>query len=259
MDPSLKEAFLVKWEKYFGGAELPIIFFYAHNPGTITRVKPSKAEHRCVIADINRVRKGRSLAFDAGSMGCFGGSKYLGFTEGFRPNFEYFLSCGLPGVVEGERYKKTPDIVKRVMNDAPPFRAPGPFIVFKRWDALEPDDNPDVVIFFAPPDVLSGLFTLANFDEVEPNGVFAPFGAGCSTIVMHPYLEKTAERPRAVLGMFDVSARPWVPAATLTIAIPINKFERMAANMDESFLVKESWKKVRRRIVSALKSSNQGK
>lgn len=253
MDLLWKEKFLEKWAKYFGGAELPLTFFYTDSPGTITVAKPPKVEHRCVIADISRVRKGRSLAFDAASIGCFGGSKYLGFTEGYRHNFEYFLSCGLPGEMAGERYKKTPDMVRQVMANMPKFTAPGKFIVFKRWDKLEPVDHPDVVIFFALPDVLSGIFTLANFDEIESNGVIAPFGAGCSTVVMHPYLEKTAKRPRAVLGMFDVSARPCVPAGTLTIAIPINKFERMVANMDESFLTVDSWKKVRRRIVSLQK------
>lgn len=28
------------------------------------------------------------------------------------PNFEYFLSCGIPGKLEGERYKKTPELVR---------------------------------------------------------------------------------------------------------------------------------------------------
>jgi len=52
----------------------------------------------------------------------------------------------------------------------PPFTAPAPFVVFKRWDKLAESDRPDVVIFFARPDVLSGLFTLANYDEAEANG-----------------------------------------------------------------------------------------
>ena len=253
MDMATKEKFIKLWEKYFGKAELPVVFFYTDTPVGVTRVKPPKLEHKCVIADIARARKGASVAFDVAAVGCFGGKKYLGFTEGFRPDFEYFLSYGIPGEMEGERYKKSPDIVKEVMKNVPKFKAPGQYIAFKRWDKIEKTDKPDVVIFFAPPDILSGIFTLMNFDEVEPNGVFAPFAAGCSTIVTHPYLEKSAKRPRAVLGMFDVSARPCVPDTTLTIAIPINKFERMVTNMEESFLTTESWKKVRRRIVKAEK------
>jgi len=53
--------------------------------------------------------------------------------------------------------------------------------------------------------------------------------------------------------MFDVSARPSVPGNTLTIAIPMNKFEKMIDNMEESFLITKSWAKVRRRITKAQK------
>jgi len=101
-----------------------------------------------------------------------------------------------------------------------------------------------VIIFFATPDVLSGLFTLANFDAPQPNGVIAPFGAGCATIVDYPYKELKSSEPRAVLGMFDVSARPCVPSTVLTFAVPWPKYVRMVDNMRESFLVTKSWNKV---------------
>jgi hypothetical protein len=52
--------------------------------------------------------------------------------------------------------------------------------------------------------------------------------------------------------MFDVSARPFVPAGTLSFAVPIKKFLTMVANMEESFLITQSWDKVRRRIASAV-------
>jgi hypothetical protein len=48
--------------------------------------------------------------------------------------------------------------------------------------------------------------------------------------------------------MFDVSARPFVPKEMLTLAVPMNKFERMIENMDESFLITPSWDKVKKRI-----------
>ncbi|MBW2029019.1 MAG: DUF169 domain-containing protein [Deltaproteobacteria bacterium] len=95
---------------------------------------------------------------------------------------------------------------------------------------------------------MEGLFTLANFDEAEQNGVIAPFSSGCVSIVHYPYLEKTADRPRAVLGIFDVSARPFVPSERLTFSVPINKFCSMVYNMAESFLITGSWDKVRGRI-----------
>jgi hypothetical protein len=37
--------------------------------------------------------------------------------------------------------------------------------------------------------------------------------------------------------MFDVSARPYAPARTLTFAVPMRRFEQMVRNMDERLLM----------------------
>jgi len=116
-----------------------------------------------------------------------------------------------------------------------------------------------VVIFYASPDVLSGLFTLAGFEETGRESVIAPFGAGCGSIVLYPYLEKDRDRPRAVLGMFDVSARPYVPKEILSFSLPMNKFRSMVTNMEESFLITKSWAKLRKRIKGACESTMSGK
>jgi len=247
MDMHLKQKFSSLWEKYFDNAELPITFYYTDEEGHAELVKPGTVP-RCVIGALSNVRRGKPLSFNAESIGCFGGKRYLGFAEKLMPNFEYFLSCGIPGQLEGERYKKSPGLVKEMMKLSPSFRAPSRYIVFKRWDNLSEQDEPSAVIFFAQPDVLSGLFTLANFDEVEPYGVVAPMGSGCGLTVQYPYLEKNKEHQRGFIGMFDVSARPYVPENVLTFAVPMEKFVGMVENMEESFLITESWSKVQRRI-----------
>jgi uncharacterized protein (DUF169 family) len=252
MDMQLKKKFIELWKKYFNDCELPITFYYTDEEGHAELVKPDSVS-RCVIGAVSNTRRGTSYCFNIESIGCFGGKRYLGFTDKIRPNFEYFLSGGIPGELEGERYKKTPELVKELMEKIPKFKAPAQYIVFKRWDMLEEQDNPEVVIFFAKPDVLSGLFTLAGFDMAEPNGVISPFGAGCATIVQYPYLEKDSENPRGVLGMFDVSARPHVPENMLTFSVPMNKFVAMVENMEESFLITGSWKMVQKRIASSRK------
>jgi uncharacterized protein (DUF169 family) len=247
MDLKFKEDFIALWRRFFNDTELPLAFYYTNEEGPAELAK-SGSVPRCVIAAISLAREGRALCFDVESVGCFGGKRYLGFREEVSRDFEYFLSCGIPGKLEGERYKKTPEIVARSVKLAPPFKAPARFIVFKRWDLLEESDEPDVVIFFAVPDVLSGLFTLAGFDEAEPNIVFTPFGSGCSSIVQYPYLERVSTHPRAVIGLFDVSARPYIPSSTLSFSVPMPKFERMVQNMEEGFLVTNSWKSVQKRI-----------
>jgi len=247
VDIEIKKKFSALWKKYFDGAELPIAFYYTGEEGHVDLAKPGSVP-RCVIGALANVRRGSSICFNADSIGCFGGKRYLGFAEKVMPNFEYFLSCGIPGKLEGERYKKSPELVREGLKYSPAFKAPARFIVFKRWDMLEGSDDPEVVIFFAQPDVLSGLFTLANFDEAEPNAVFTPHGSGCAAIVQHPYLERDSSRPRGVIGMFDISARPHVPKNALTFSVLMNKFLRMIENMEKSFLITNSWEKVRKRI-----------
>ena len=248
MDAKLRQEFPRLWSKYFGGAELPITYFYTDDTG------PSAATagklDRCVVANLGRVRRGETVRFSAGGIGCPGGKRYLGYASDLRPGFEFFLSCGIPGKMEGERYKKSPELVREIMRDAPQLAAPGRFIVFKRWDMLDTGDNPEVVIFIAGPDTLAGLFTLASFDVAEPSGVIAPFSAGCGSIVLYPYLERTSAAPRCVIGMFDPSARPYVGADELSFAVPLGKFERMVANMEESFLITPTWETIRRRIAA---------
>jgi hypothetical protein len=247
MDLALKEKFLTLWKKYFNNAALPITFYYTDAAGHAGAVKPGSVP-RCIIGALVKVRGGQSFSFDADAVGCAGGKRYLGFAETLMPDFEYFLSCGIPGKLEGERYKKTPEMVKEYLKHAPAVPAPGRYIVFKRWDRLEETDSPEVVICFAEPDVLAGLFTLASYDETEQNMVIAPFGSGCASIVQYPYLEVKSPQPRAVIGLFDVSARPFVPPHVLTFAAPLSKFARMINNMEESFLITPSWAKVQKRI-----------
>jgi uncharacterized protein (DUF169 family) len=244
---TIKRRFLDRWEAYFPGAELPIVLRY-----TDQEIPPDRATSRdrshCLICNLAPVREGMTQHFGARTIRCGGARRYLGFEPEMRPEFPYFLSCGIPGEVEGERYKRSPELVERYLESQPFFEAPGRTVTFKRWDKLDGDPPPDIVIFFAKPDVLSGLFTLANFDEADPEAVIAPFGSGCSSIVYHPYQELHSEHPRAVLGMFDVSARPCVSPNLLTFAVPWPKFTDMVDQMDESFLITDSWRRVRSRI-----------
>jgi len=246
MKTKLRDQFIVLWKKYFGDAELPITFYYTTGDGGAERAEKPKGRS-CLICELAKVRSGRSLVYNINTLACGGARRYLGYTERMRPGFEYFLSCG-NDQMEGERYIRTPEMVKVFMKNQKTLPIEGKNIVFKRWDNLTLNDEPDVVIFFAGPDVLSGLFTLANFDQAEPNGTITPFGAGCGTIVHYPYLESMSERQRAVIGMFDPSARPCVPEDVLTFSVPMKRFEKMIGYMKESFLITETWTTVRNRI-----------
>jgi hypothetical protein len=247
MDLKIKEKFLTKWQQYFGSSELPITCYYGDDKGTAEKVKQTE-KFSCLIGELARVRKGQSLAYDETSFGCHGAKRQLGFEDKVMPGMEFFLSCGIPGKMEGERYHKSPELALEVLKGQHKLKINGKKLIFKRWDNLTETDDPELVIFFAKPDVLSGLFTLANFDQTEPNVTFSPFGSGCASIINFPYVEKDSARPRAVVGMFDPSARLFVHSDILTFSVPMLKLVKMIDYMDESFLITGAWKNVLKRI-----------
>ena len=195
----------------------------------------------------NARKKGKTVYFDKDHFGCPGGAYYMGLRESARPNLEYFLSCGIPGEMEGERYIKTPELARKFIGMRKPRPAPASYCVFKPIEQFQGEEKPEVVTFFVPPDILSGLFTLTGYSLESMEAVNTPFGSGCSTILTYPLKEAEKEQPHAILGMFDVSARPMVERDVLTLSMPFSVFLKLLENVSGSFLGTESWKKVRER------------
>lgn len=239
------------WNQFrvaLGLRESPLGIYYTNDkPEGVT---PKTGIHMCMIGLLQNARKkGETVYFDKDHFGCPGGAYYMGFLESPRPNLEYFLSCGIPGAMEGERYIKTPELAKKFIESRKPRQAPAPYCVFKPIERFRDEEEPEVVAFFVPPDILSGLFTLAGYALENLDAVNTPFGSGCSTILTYPLKEAKKEQPRAILGMFDVSARPMVERDILTLAMPYSIFLRLIENVSGSFLETESWKKLQQRII----------
>ena len=203
----------------------------------------------CIVALAYHASTGKPAAFDKDTYGCPGAGRFLGFKFEVRQYFAEFLSCGVEGVIEGERYIKTPELAKIKIGRQRLRPAPARYAVFSPLDRLPDGVDPEVIIFFVPPDVLSGLVVLADYDNERPDGnTIVRFSSGCGSIVAEPLAELASDTPRAVLGMFDPSARPQVPRDVLTLAIPRPLFLRMADNIDGSFLQTETWQVIKKRI-----------
>ncbi|MFZ4399103.1 MAG: DUF169 domain-containing protein [Bacteroidales bacterium] len=247
MNEILKSSFIIRWKKYFGDANLPIALFYSDD---LHHAEPARKfeGHHCMIADFSMVFRGKAMAFNAENIGCGGGLKYCGFADELRPGFEYFLSYGIEGKMEGERYKKDPETVLELMKNTHPLKASAKWLIAKPFEMLDEEDHPEVILFFANADVLAGLFTLANYDRTDHYGVKIPFSAGCGSVVQYPLIENQKENPDCILGMFDSSARPYIQPGMLSFAIPMKRFETLVSYMDESFLITETWKTVKKRI-----------
>jgi len=231
----------------FGMAEYPVLFRYTDSLPEGTMLPP-EATRICVFALLAKTRaEGRPLALSASQYGCAGGGYYLGFLDQPREGIEYFLSCGIAGKMEGERYLKTPELARAYFARLPGRQAPKRYALFTRADMPHLPDDPEVVIFFASPDLIAGLHFLASFDRND-DAVTTPFSSGCGAIVTLPLAEGERTDPRAVMGLFDPSARPYVEKNLLTFALPYVLFNRMAGNIPESFLSTGTWGKIRKRI-----------
>jgi uncharacterized protein (DUF169 family) len=238
------------WRQFretLGFKEPPLGIYYTNDkPEGIT---PKEGISGCMVGLLQNARKrGETVYFDKSHFGCPGGAYYMGFREIPRPNIEYFLSCGIEGEMEGERYIKTPGLAREYFARMKPRPAPAAYCVFKAIDQFKPDEKPEVVCFFVPPDILSGLVTLANYALERTDAVFSQFASGCGTLLTYPLKEAQQENPRPVLGMFDVSARPMVEKDILTLAMPYSVFLKLLESVKGSFLETESWRKVLNRI-----------
>ena len=210
----------------------------------------------CVISMLTAAAKGKTACFSRETCGCSGGRTGLGFGESyadFPGGIEYFLSTGRgEGHREGEAYKKTPELARTFIGQLPVTDIPYTYVVFKPLSLADPaKDALQLVVFYANPDQLSALVVLANYGRPGGDNVTIPFGAGCHTICLIPQNESKKDAPRAVVGMTDISSRPFVDPDVLSFTVPFSMFLEMESNITGSFLEKESWHKVRDRIADA--------
>ncbi len=246
MDLEIKKSFLEKWGKYFPGSELPIACYFADEMGDAefaNAPRPNKSGYTCIYAQLAPVRNGRTRAFNAKNLGCFGARATLGFEKNeISDEIIDFL-------VNVERYKKSPEHVRRMFELSSPRQASGEYILFKRWDMLGERDDPQVVFFLDNADTIAGLHALANFDTMTPHGVVAPFGSGCDSLLLYAFRELDSKEPKAVLSAMDPSMRNCVKPHLLGFSASWPKFMSMLENMDDSFLATESWKRIKARVI----------
>ena len=104
-------------------------------------------------------------------------------------------------------------------------------------------------MFYATPDMLSGLCGWAFFDINEPDAVVARFGSGCSTVVSMTIVENARHGHRCFLGLFDPSVRPWVGKDELSFTVPMSRFTAMLDTMRDCFLFgSHAWERVKNRM-----------
>lgn len=234
------QTFLQKYKEAFGDtAPLPIAFGYSDVPEAEVKKIP-----RCIIGNIRKVCDGESLTLSKENVTCGGGGLYTAFAP-MQERIPVFVS-------ETEHYKQTPEQVKEYIESLGIHPAEKPYMNFVRMDRISSLDDVEGILFFATPDVLSGLCSWAFYDNNDEDAVTAKFASGCCSIMTFATRENRNKGRRCFIGMLDPSARPLVPANELSFVIPTCRFREMVQTMEDSALFRKAYSIVRKRIVGEI-------
>lgn len=234
------QTFLQKYKEAFGDtAPLPIAFGYSDVPEAEVKKIP-----RCIIVNIRKVCDGESLTLSKENVTCGGGGLYTAFAP-MQERIPVFVS-------ETEHYKQTPEQVKEYIEGLDIHPAEKPYLNFVRMDRISSLDDVEGILFFATPDVLSGLCSWAFYDNNDENAVTAKFASGCCSIVTFAARENRRNGRSCFIGLLDPSARPLIPANELSFVIPTCRFREMVQTMEDSALFRKAYSIVRKRIVGEI-------
>ncbi|RPI27359.1 MAG: hypothetical protein EHM61_08705 [Acidobacteria bacterium] len=234
----------------------------------------SRGKWGCVMSLFGTVaQRGRTAAFSRETFGCWGGgvglgfgNAYLGFPGGL-DGFCGFLSDGneksekgravaeqcaswMRGelreeFLHGEGYRKNPELVQQWVASLPLTDVPTRYVVFKQLPHLTAEERPVSIVFLANPDQMSALVVMANYARPGGENAVIPHAAGCQSIGIFTYRETEASKPRAVVGLNDISARRQLRRLgkdLVTVSVPLALYQEMEANVAGSFLEKEQWR-----------------
>jgi hypothetical protein len=140
------KTFIGNFKEAFGETvELPVAFWYSNSPVADNMEKING----CFFKAFETLKKGESIAFSLETLGCMGGKYYTGFSE-MNPKIPDFVSLR-------EKYKKTPGMVMEFVKDLGVPLAEKKYLNISPVNQIDSFDNILGIVFFASPDVLSGL------------------------------------------------------------------------------------------------------
>lgn len=230
------QEFIDNLKNAFGDIELPIAFWYSTTPKVVPIPVPG-----CYLKSLKKAREGVAVSFDSDTIKCSGGKVYAGYIEipEFLPNF----------VANKEHYKESPEMVVDFIDKIGLLNMQGQYLNFARIDQLDSFDHIEGLLFFATPDILSGLVAWTQYDTNDVNAVSVPFGSGCSSTIACVLTENRKGGKRTFLGMFDPSARPTIEENMLSFSIPMSRFSEMYYTINKCCLNDtHGWSKIKNRI-----------
>jgi uncharacterized protein (DUF169 family) len=226
---------------------LPVGMYYSDERPE-NAVSFNKKGSGCIMPLIFSSTKGKTIAFDKDTTGYACSAFYLGYQDWIFNGIECLLTDGAGLNRSGERFVKTKEQVISYVESLVPKRLNNKVTVFKPLTEFSEDEIPEIVIFFANADELSGLVYLVHYAQPKRDDIItASFASACGSVAAFPMKYKDEGKLKAVWGMHDISARLRLPKDLMTLTIPYNLLVNMCRDIDETFVITETWEKIKER------------
>lgn len=232
----------LKLDKY----KLCGVYFSNEKPANSLEIK--KKGSGCIVPLILKASTGVPLVVSEESTGWPCSAFYLGFQDTIFEGIEYFLSNKDDFWRPCERFIQNPTMAKAFVDNVHPVKSEKKYLVIKPLEDFDADEKPESVLFFVNADQLSALVFLSHYDAPESmDRVLSPFASACMALVTLPLKLARDNEQKAVMGLFDISARTRMPKDLLSFAMPFSFLKKLAAILPESFVTTENWATVKAR------------
>lgn len=174
---------------------------------------------------------------------CPGAQAWCGVSD-FSPMIKFFVSTGTPEFRHGEAeyLKPSPEAAERF------FRAPGRIVLpFKYlniagWDQLQKDQKVLSFVLIGNAESIRNLGGLIqySFEDIFYSAIM-PGGPSCATMITYAAgLAEKAPKDTAFIGPVDPTGNAWFPPEMMCMALSFEMAEKMAENIDNSFIIKRA-------------------
>jgi uncharacterized protein (DUF169 family) len=221
---------------------------YFSNEKPVDALELKKKGNGCIVPLILKASTGVALVVSEESTGWPCSAFYLGFQDTIFEGIEYFLSNKDDFWRPCERFIQNPALAKAFVDSVQAVKPDKHYMVIKPLEDFTPDEEPESVLFFVNADQLSALVFLTHYDAPgSMDRVVAPFASACMALVTLPLKYARNNEQKAVMGLFDISARTRMPKDLLSYAMSYSFLKKLAVILPESFVTTENWGTVKTR------------
>jgi len=171
---------------------------------------------------------------------CPGGQAWFGY-KSFLPKLKYFISTGSEDFRGGaaEFLLANPDLAEKQLISVGKITPLEKNTVIQKADSYDGESvNVKAFLCFGYSEQIRNLCSLAYFQPENGFIIKIPWDPSCASFITYPAGLINTYMNNVIIGPTDPTGNYWFPQNYLSMGIPIKIAERMAYDLEHSFIVK---------------------